>query len=46
MKKSINKIALRTDKIVSLSAKQAQQVVGGMPTNSYGCSIYFNSCRC
>ena len=29
MKKNISKIALKTDKIVSLSAKQAQQIVGG-----------------
>ena len=29
MKKNISKIALKTDKIVNLSAKQAQQIVGG-----------------
>ena len=32
MKKPANKLALKTDKIVSLSAKQAQQVQGGTPS--------------
>jgi hypothetical protein len=32
MKKSVNKLALKTDKIVSLSANQAQQVMGGTPS--------------
>jgi len=31
MKKQINKITLKTDKIVSLSKTQAQNLVGGMP---------------
>ncbi|MEZ4906038.1 MAG: class I lanthipeptide [Spirosomataceae bacterium] len=30
MKKTINRINLKTDKIVSLSAKQTQQIVGGV----------------
>jgi len=32
MKKTINKISLKTDKIVRLSAKQANQVLGGTPS--------------
>ena len=35
MKKQLNKLTIKTDKIVSLSAKKAQQIVGGFnPANS------------
>ncbi|MFN8354462.1 MAG: class I lanthipeptide [Spirosomataceae bacterium] len=32
MKKTAKKLALKTDRIVSLSASQTQQVVGGTPS--------------
>ncbi|MFN8354458.1 MAG: class I lanthipeptide [Spirosomataceae bacterium] len=31
MKKTVNKLTLKTDKITSLSMKQALQVIGGRP---------------
>lgn len=34
MKKQINKIALKTDKIVTLTKNQAQNMVGGRPTQA------------
>jgi len=35
MKKQINKITLKTDKIVSLSKVQSQNLIGGMMRKTY-----------
>ncbi|MFN8354460.1 MAG: class I lanthipeptide [Spirosomataceae bacterium] len=35
MKKTVNKLTLKTDKIVSLSKNQAQQVHGGAPSVTF-----------
>lgn len=46
MKKSINKLVLKTDKIVSLSVKQTQQIAGGAANwGSYSCGQTC-SCKC
>ena len=38
MKKQVNKITLRTDKIVALSKTQAQNVVGGWMPVTINCT--------
>ena len=46
MKKNISKIALKTDKIVSLSAKQAQGIMAGAkPKTGKTCGAD-NTCWC
>ena len=44
MKKNISKLALKTDKIVSLSKSQAMQLIGGAA--NWGSVTCGNSCRC
>ncbi len=43
MKKQVNKLTVKTDKIVSLSKSQAQNVVGALPARTFSCN---QSCFC
>ena len=45
MKKPVNKLNLKTDKIISLSTGQAKQLMGGRPTTGT-CQQFTVSCNC
>ena len=45
MKKPLNQLNLKTDKIVSLSTGQAKQLMGGRPTTGT-CQQFTVSCNC